>query len=104
VQFIQNNYNTIFFSSVLLNPDNATLGLSNMVVSLNQGNLTCSFTRDNANSYTGYYQITPTSTPFFLAAYGAGIYTLSFFLQIISSSTQWGSKIYDFQVTLRIMV
>lgn len=51
---------------------NPQLGLSNTQVGSFNGNITCSFARDNFNPKTGYFHVDFVSEYYILVAYGSG--------------------------------
>lgn len=50
---------------------NPTIGITNSKVEVTNGNLVCSFSRDNTNSALNYFQINNSTKSFIIAAYGA---------------------------------
>jgi hypothetical protein len=65
------------YYSSLMDYTNPSLGISNERVKVINGNLTCSFTRENVYPYEGYYNITYNNYPYVLVAYGIGKFRLS---------------------------
>ncbi len=56
-------------SPVRLDSANPSLGIKNVNISVINGNLVCSFRRDNSNSHANYYNLN-TQSPYFITAYG----------------------------------
>ena len=69
--YVRHNLNTAT-NSLLMNAANPTFGLSEIRIGVSQGNLFCSFARDNQQQFDGYYQVTPSSSPYLFIAYGTG--------------------------------
>ena len=67
---VQHYYN-MNSNSALMNPASPTLGLSNTAVNVNQGIFTCTFTRDNSNPNSRYFNLNSNS-PYVLVAYNGG--------------------------------
>lgn len=63
------NYIISGYSVSLLDPSNPTVGITGASVQASGTNFTCSFTRDNSNSVSGYYDIAGTD-PYVIVAYG----------------------------------
>ena len=57
------------FSSALLDPNNPSLGLTQISVSVVNNALVCSLRRDNLNSNSNFFNIN-NQQPFLIAAYG----------------------------------
>lgn len=68
---MQHYYNSVGIS-VLMNASKPELGLTNMTVTAKQGNLICSFMRDNINSNPRYFNTYYGVSPHILIAYGSG--------------------------------
>ena len=58
------------YASNLFDEERPTLGITNGVVSVSGGNLTCSFARDNSHTVDGYFRVRPGHRAFILIAYG----------------------------------
>ena len=61
-------YNSAYGSD-LMDPNNQQLGLTNQSISTTNNVLTCSFSRDNSNSNSKYFNLN-TQTPYLIVAYG----------------------------------
>ena len=75
---VEHNYNENDFSS-LLDTTNPTIGITNAVVTIVNGNLTCSYTRDNQNANSKYWNINTNPQPYIIMAFGvlgAGLFCL----------------------------
>lgn len=71
-QSVQSNVNSAF-NSKLFDETNPTFGLSDTSVSVRASTLYCNYARDNSNSITtSFFEITPTSQYYLLAAWGSG--------------------------------
>lgn len=64
--------NSMNYTSNIMNSNNPSMGLGNGLVANIQGNLTCLFSRDNSNSFPGYYSVNISSNYYIITAYGPG--------------------------------
>ena len=72
--------------SDFLDSSNASIGLSNIKVNVQNGILTCSFSRENKIDVPNYFKISESTDSFLIAAYGSlcknffmSFYILNFF-------------------------
>lgn len=63
------HYHNVNFASGLLEPSNPTIGLSNSRISVSDGNLTCTVSRDNSNPNPRYFDFNA-AAPYVAYAYG----------------------------------
>ena len=68
---VQHNFNNGYSSSIM-NINQPKIGLSNTYVAVNNGKVSCKFTRDNSNSQSGYISVTPEFSLYLIVAYGSG--------------------------------
>ena len=68
VTTIEHYYNQ-GYSSVAIDLTNRAIGLTVSSISFNQNTMTCSFTRDNSNANSKYFDLSK-SAPYILVAYG----------------------------------
>jgi hypothetical protein len=66
------HYFNFVFLPVVLDSNQKQIGLTNANVSVNGNNLTCSFTRDNTNANSRYYDMNANTAGYLLVAYGSG--------------------------------
>ncbi len=65
------NVNNGYSSSYLVST-NIAIGITNATVQVVNGNLTCSFVRDNTLTVPGFYKISDNTPAFIVLAYGTG--------------------------------
>ena len=65
------NVNNGYASSYLVST-NIAIGITNATVQVVNGNLTCSFVRDNTLTVPGFYKISDNAPAFIVSAYGTG--------------------------------
>lgn len=98
---VQHYFNTLGSSTILI-ASNPMIGLTNVSVSTSQGNMICSFSRDNINENPKYFDITQGSYPYLLIAYGTGSisyhkqnrYVTPYGITLNFSNKQFNSNIY----------
>ena len=66
---VENYNNNGYATPSLLDSANPTLGISASSIIISGTNLICSFTRQNSNSNSQYYNLN-TQSPYIIAAYG----------------------------------
>ena len=73
------NSNINYKYSNILDPMRPSLGLSNLNLITNQGNLIASFTRDNYNQNQNYFNLRNGAAPYIIVAYGTGLFKKKIF-------------------------
>jgi len=68
------NSNINYKYSNILDPMRPSLGLSNFNLITSQGNLICSYTRENYNQNQNYFNLRNGASPYILVAYGTGLF------------------------------
>ena len=66
---VEQYFNVGYTYPTLFNPNEATIGITNSAVKIEDSKLICSFNRDNSNSDERYFNLN-TKSPFVIVAFG----------------------------------